>query len=207
MSTRSLVVLLLLSGLLACGGPKHAPIPPGATVLVLGDSISFGTGAEKGQDYPTLLAGNTGWNIINAGVPGDTTTDGLERLPALLEEHNPKFVVVELGGNDFLNHQPLTQTETNLKGILGTIKARGIPVVMLAVPTPDLMGAAFGNLSDAPLFERVGKETDTPVIPHVLAHVLTKNALKSDQIHPNAAGYRQVEVELREALKDRGFLQ
>ena len=108
-----LSALILACLLTACGKPAHEPIPAGATVLILGDSISYGTGANKGEDYPTLLAARTGWNIVNAGVPGDTSAGGLERLPDLLEEHAPKFVIVELGGNDFLQQQASSQVSTN----------------------------------------------------------------------------------------------
>lgn len=204
---RLLLALLLSSLLTACSDVKYAAIPAGATVLVLGDSISYGTGANQGEDYPGLLAAKTGWNVINAGVPGDTTADGLERLPGLLEEHAPKLVLVELGGNDFLHQTPLVQTATNLKTILAQIKAKGIPAVMLAVPRPNLFGAAIGKLSDDPIFEKLGKETATPVVADVLADVLAKNTLKADQIHPNAAGYRLVAEGLREALVDQGFLR
>lgn len=205
---KHLLLSLLLAVLLtACSHARYDAIPAGATVLVLGDSVSYGTGADKGEDYPTLLAGKTGWNVINAGVPGDTTADGLERLPDLLEEHAPKLVLVELGGNDFLHRTPLEQTSTNLKTILLQIKTKGIPAVMLAVPRPNLFGAAVGNLSDDPIFEKIGKETETPVVPDVLSEVLAKNTLKADPIHPNAAGYRLMEEGLREALKNQGFLK
>ena len=69
-----LLALLLLA---TCGGTKQAALPPGSTVLILGDSLSYGTGAARGEDYPGILATTTGWNIVNAGVPGDTTAGGL----------------------------------------------------------------------------------------------------------------------------------
>lgn len=97
------IKLALLSlTLFACSSESKLPaLPSNSTVLILGDSLSYGTGATKGEDYPTLLAQNTGWQIINAGVPGDTTAQGLARLPNLLVEHQPSLLIVELGGNDF----------------------------------------------------------------------------------------------------------
>lgn len=204
------LIFLLLAGsfLVACGsGHKHAPVAPGATVLVLGDSVSYGTGAGKDEDYPTILAANTGWDVINAGVPGDTSAAGLERLPELLEEHSPKLLLVELGGNDFLQHVPLTQTASNLKAILAQARAKGIPSVLLAVPRPNLLGAAVGKLSDDPLYERIASETDTPIVKNVLSEVLSKNALKADPIHPNAEGYHKLEEGLRKSLRELGFLK
>lgn len=204
---RLLLALLATVLLAACGHPKHEAIPAGATVLILGDSISYGTGANPGEDYPTLLAARTGWNIINAGVPGDTTTDGLDRLPELLETHTPKLVLVELGGNDFLRQQAPSQVADNLKAILALIRTSNIPAVLIAVPRFNPIGAAVGSLSDSPVYEQVGKETQTPVIEDALSDVLAKNSLKSDQIHPNAAGYRKVAEGVAEGLQDLGFLR
>ena len=207
MKHRIILMLLATALLTACGGQKHASVAPGATVLVLGDSVSYGMGAGKGEDYPTILAAKTNWNVINAGVPGDTTASGLERLPGLLEEYSPQLLLVELGGNDFLQHVPSEQTASNLKAILSQSRAKGIPAVLLAVPRPNLLGAAVGSLSDDSVFERIAKETDTPIVEDVLSDVLSKNALKSDFIHPNAEGYRMVEEGLRESLRKLGFLK
>jgi acyl-CoA thioesterase I len=206
MLIKNMWLLLAVAFLLGCGHPKHAAIPPGATVLVLGDSISYGTGANPGEDYPTLLAATSGWKVINAGVPGDTSANGLERLPALLDEHTPQFVMIELGGNDFLQQIPRDQTTSNLRAILTQVKAKGIPAALIAVPAFNPVGAALGNLADSPIYEQIGKETDTPVVTDVLADVLSKNALKSDPIHPNADGYRKVGETLTTALRKLGFL-
>ena len=205
--TRVLVLLLSLL-LMACShAQQHAALPAGATVLVLGDSISYGTGANAGEDYPTLLAAKTGWNIINAGVPGDTTEMGLARLPELLEANSPKLVLVELGGNDFLHHVPRARTTANLQKTLAMIRAKQIPSVMLAIPKVSLLGAAVGKLSDDPMFVELGKETDTPVISDELSSILGQNDLKSDQVHPNALGYQKLAEALTENLKAQGFLR
>jgi acyl-CoA thioesterase I len=202
-----LVLLLLAVLLVACSKPHYAPIPPGATVLVLGDSVSYGTGAGKDEDYPTLLAARTGWNIINAGVPGDTTEGGLQRLPRLLQEYSPQLLLVELGGNDFLRRVPRARTASNLKAILAQSRARGVPAVLMAVPRPNLFGAAVGSLSDDAIYEEIAKQTDTPIVEDVLSDVLAKNSLKSDPIHPNAQGYRLVAENLHLALQELGFVK
>jgi acyl-CoA hydrolase len=204
---RLILLLLVAVFLVACGKQKHAAVPRGATVLVLGDSLSYGTGAAKGEDYPALLAGTTGWNVINAGLPGDTSEGGLNRLPRLLQEHSPKLLLVELGGNDFLRHIPRQSTASNLKAILAQSRVHGIPAVLLAVPRPNLLGAAVGSLSDDSIYEEIASETDTPIIGNVLSDVLAKNSLKSDPIHPNAEGYRQVEAGLRQSLQELGFVK
>lgn len=193
--------------LVACGGAQpNAPVSTNGTVVILGDSLSYGTGAAKGQDYPSLLAGNTGWQVVNAGVPGDTSADGLERLPELLSEHKIDLLIVELGGNDFLRRVSIDDTTKNIKTILAQSKARNIPTVLLAIPAFSPIGAAFGNLSDHPLYEKLSQETDTPLIEDVFSDVLSKPSLKADYIHPNAEGYQKVELALREALIEQGFL-
>lgn len=204
---RLLAVLCLTCVLFACGGEKLPAIPAGSTVLVLGDSLSYGTGAEAHQDYPTLLAQSTGWNVINAGVPGDTSEQGLARLPDLLAEHQPTLLMIELGGNDFLKKVPISQTIANLKSIIQMGQSKNITTLLVAIPDYQPVKAAFGGLSDHPLYEILSKETQTPLIEDVFSPVLSKNTLKADYVHPNAQGYRQVEEQLRESLIDLGLLK
>ncbi len=200
------LILLLAVFLIACSsGEKHAAIPKGATVLILGDSLSYGTGANEGEDYPSLLAKTTGWTIINAGIPGNTSAEGLERLPALLEQDKPKLLIVELGGNDLLRHMPQSETISNLKAILALSKAKGVKTVLVAIPEISALRAAVGNLEDHPLYEDIAKETATPLIVEVFSEVLSDYALKSDQIHPNAQGYIEVSKKMNESLKQLGF--
>lgn len=203
----ALTTALLPLILVACSGePQFPPLPRGASVLILGDSLSHGTGAAKGEDYPSLLAAATGWNIINAGVPGDTSADGLQRLPSLLERHKVDLLIVELGGNDFIRRVPQQQTVDNLRAILAEARANGVQPLLLAIPAFSPFGAAVGSLSDHKLYRQLAKETGTPLIEDIFSDVLARNALKSDPIHPNAEGYRLIEESLRKALGRKGFL-
>lgn len=200
-----IVVLVLL----ACA-EKHPPqtaIVQGATVLILGDSLSFGTGAKPEEAYPVLLEKTTGWHIVNAGVPGDTTSGGLQRLPDLLEMHQPKLLLIELGGNDLLHQVSAKQVEENLKSIIAQAKALGVPVALVAIPEISPFMAAVGNLSDHPLYARVAEETQVPLVTDVFSDVLSKRDLKSDQIHPNAQGYAVVASAMQKTLKALGFIQ
>jgi acyl-CoA thioesterase I len=185
---------------------KHAAIPQGATVLILGDSLSYGTGANAGEDYPTQLAKATGWNIINEGIPGDTSAGGLQRLPNLLEEHQPKLLIVELGGNDLLRQAPQAEIVHNLKTILSMAKTQGVASVLVAIPEISPLKAAVGNLSDHPLYEKLAKETATPLIADVFSDVLSDRDLKSDQIHANALGYRVISDKLYVKLQELGYV-
>lgn len=202
--TRCIALLLALM-LAACGESKLAPLPSGSTVLILGDSLSYGTGAASGEDYPSILAASTGWNIINAGVPGDTTAGGLDRLPELLEQYQPMLLLVELGGNDFLQRIPRDETESNLRAIIEQARAEGVMTLLIAVPAPNLIGATLSGLSDDPLFERIADETEIPLIRDILSDALSAPGLKSDAVHANAAGYRQIAEDLHSALQDLGL--
>lgn len=210
---RFILVLCALLQFSACdSGHRYAPLPSTSNVLILGDSLTFGTGAAEGEDYATLLANKTGWNIINAGVPGDTTLNALERLPEFLEAHASgeqkiDLLIVELGGNDFLKRVPPTQILENLKLILTQAKVNGIPTALIAIPELSPVGAAFGNLSDHPLYAQLAEETNTPLLQDIFTEVLAKNSLKADPIHPNAAGYQVVAETLQQALRTFGFIR
>lgn len=194
--------------LTACGASeKQAPVANGATVLVLGDSLTYGTGANAGEDYPALLAANTGWQVINAGVPGDTSAQGLARLPALLAEHQPQLLVIALGGNDFLQRLPVAETSTNLKLALAQAKAKNIRTVLVAIPEFSPLKAAVGHLTDHPLYETLAKETNTPLVEAVFSEVLSESQLRADQVHPNAAGYQAVGTKMTAALKQLGLVK
>jgi acyl-CoA hydrolase len=192
----------------ACGvDAPFAPLPPGSSVLAFGDSVTYGTGAARGEDYPSLLAARTGWTVHNHGVPGDTTADGRARIERALDATRPSLVIVEIGGNDFLRRRAASATREDLRAILSAVRGRGIPVVLVAAPGFSLMGAALGALEDARLFAETAIELDVPLVPNVFAAVLSDPALKSDEVHPNAAGYRRLEAGIAEHLKELGFVE
>lgn len=204
---KHLLLLCITLTLIACSNTaKLAAIPTGATVLILGDSLSYGTGAPEGQDYPALLAQHSGWNIINAGIPGNTSAQGLARLPVLLDDYQPALLMVELGGNDFLRKIDMTETESNLRAIIQAAKVKNIPTVLIAIPDYQPVKAAFGGLADHPLYAKLAAETQTTLVADMFSPVLSKNALKADYVHPNAAGYQVAEESLRESLLALGLL-
>jgi len=204
------VGLLLLT---ACSGSQQfTALSANANVVALGDSLTYGTGAADGEDYVSLLSNSTGWSIINAGVPGNTSAEGLERLDALLASHDNgtqkiDLLIVELGGNDFLHHIPESETVRNLSAILTKSKARNINTVLIAIPKFSPIGAALGNLEDHPLYEKLAEQTKTPLVENVFSEVLGKNSLKADPVHPNAEGYRIVASGLKKSLSDLGLLK
>jgi acyl-CoA hydrolase len=128
-------------------------------------------------------------------------------LPNLLEEHQPKLLLIELGGNDLLRQVPTKQVEENLKSIIAQAKTQGVQIALVAIPEISPLMAAVGNLSDHPLYARVAEETKVPLITDIFSDVLSKRDLKADQIHPNAQGYVEVAKAMQETLKALGFVR
>lgn len=197
---------VLLTMLAGCGpSPRQSVVPAGQTVLAFGDSVTHGTGAGPGEDWPTLLAAATGWQMVNAGVPGDTAQAAQARLPALLAQHRPALVLIEIGGNDFLRRRSAADVKTDVRALIQTAKASGAQVVLVAVPALSLMAAVAGRPSDAPLYAELAKEEQVALVPEVFSDVLGDAALRADPIHPNAAGYRQMAQGLHQRLKALGI--
>jgi len=186
--------------------PKHAPLPAGAIVLAIGDSVTFGTGAAPGEDYPTQLASLTGWTIHNHGIPGDTSVGVKARIDEALAETKPALVILEIGGNDFLRRQPESETRENVRAILKRIKQANVPVVLVSTPKFSPLGAAVGMLPDSPIFAELAEEQKIPLVPSIFAKVLADANLKADPIHPNAAGYRKLAEGITAELVNIGFL-
>lgn len=192
--------------LTACGrksARRYGKIPEGGTVLALGDSLTYGYGANPGESYPAQLHKLTGWNVVNGGVSGDTSAQALSRLPALLAR-KPKLVIVGIGGNDFLRKVPEEQTRANIAKIIETVQKENIPAVLVGVPHITL-GALFGHLSDHPLYEDLSEEYGIPLFGGAWAEILGDNDLKSDQIHANGKGYRRFAEKLSDFLHAQGF--
>lgn len=207
MYRRRLLLASLFAGLTgACRQrPKRAPIGPGQTVLAFGDSVTFGTGAGPGEDWPSQLAGRTGWSVHNAGIPGDTAEAGQERIAALIEELRPALVIVEIGGNDFLRRRPQKAVKEAVRRILQRARQGGAQVVLVAVPELSLLGAVTRRPADAPLYGELGEEEQVPVIGAVFAGILAHPEWCADQIHPNARGYGEMAAGIHARLQELGL--
>ncbi len=190
---RGLAALAVAAPLLAACSKRQAihgqAVPAGATVLALGDSITFGTGAAAEASYPSVLAGLTGWRIVNAGVPGHTSAQALERTAALLAEHQPALVLLGIGGNDFLRRMDESATRANIERIVQLCKDSGAQVLLIAIPRPTLAARVTGSLDDHPMYGEIAERLRLPLHRQGWSEVLANEALRSDAIHANAAGY------------------
>lgn len=191
-------LFVLLSTLLLCSCQKTEKLPPlagDAVILAFGDSLTFGTGASRNESYPAMLATLTGRKVVNAGVPGEVSEEGRARLAAVLDETRPALLLLCHGGNDFLRRRDPAQVKENLRAMVQSARERGIAVVLIAVPT-----LGFG-LQVPPLYAEVAKEEGIPLEGKILAEILGDNDLKSDPIHPNAAGYKELALALEKLLR------
>ena len=132
------VILLGLLCLNSCADPELKPVPKEGVILAFGDSLTAGYGADESKDYPSVLSELSGRTVINAGVSGETTDQGLERLPGVLSQAKPDLLILLEGGNDILRSYDLAATKQNLGAMIELAHERGIQVVLLGVPGKNL---------------------------------------------------------------------
>src|SRR5688572_15275457 len=195
---RWIFFLLVLAG---CGqGPKLERLPSDAVALAFGDSLTFGTGAKEEESYPAQLERLIGRRVVRAGVPGEVTAQALARLPAALEEHAPRLVLLCIGGNDFLRRLGNPQAERNVREMVKLATDRGIAVLLIGTPEPGLA------VTPPAFYAGIAKEFRLPYEEGIIGEVLKDASLKADPIHPNARGYRVIAERLAEQLKQSGAI-
>ncbi len=191
------VLLGAISWLLISNGTTPNLPTEGTSIVVFGDSLAEGVGADRGKDISSLLSERINQPIINLGVSGNTTADGLARVETLLQA-DPKVVIILLGGNDAIRRIPVEETFLNLKRIIEKINQSGAAVILVAEP-----GGLYGNQYEKE-YERLAEELKTFYIPNILSGIIGRPEFMSDYIHPNSTGYEmmveKIEPVLREAL-------
>lgn len=187
---------------LLCGCGREIPLAklaPSDVIVAFGDSLTAGTGADApGDAYPAVLGRLIGREVINSGIPGETSAEGLRRLPEVLADYRPRLVLLCLGGNDTLQRANPKQTADNLEAMARMAKERGTAVVLIGVPNLNF----FGGVPD--YYAEIATALDLPYEGEVMNEVLRDPALKSDRIHANSAGYRRIGERLAVLLKDAG---
>jgi lysophospholipase L1-like esterase len=194
------LILLLICALLltACDGEKHqlTQLSDDAVILAFGDSLTFGTGSHhQTESYPAVLESLTGRRVINAGIPGEISEVGLARLPKLLEDISPDLVILCHGGNDILQRRSLNDTQENLEKMVQLIQNSGAEVLLIAVPNLSL------TLDVPAFYPEIAAKYQLVIDEATLSKIERNVSLKSDQVHPNAAGYRLLASKLYELLE------
>jgi acyl-CoA thioesterase-1 len=168
---------------------------PEIRILALGDSLFAGYGLQQGEGYPerlevALRARGINARVSNAGVSGDTTAAGLQRLGFVLrnEQEVPNLALVELGANDMLRGIPPEQTRANLAAILTQLEERGIPVVLMGMQAPPNLGSGYVGQFDA-IYRELAEEHDAALVPFLIESVWSRPELiQQDRLHPTAQG-------------------
>lgn len=196
-------IFLSTLALVSCGQHSIAlpRLSPDAVVLAFGDSLTFGTGAGASDSYPEVLSSLINRRVINAGIPGEVSADGLRRLPSVLDTVQPKLMILCHGGNDMLRHLDARLMKTNLREMIRQAKQRGIAVVLIGVPKPALI-----YLESVKIYRELARELAIPLEENILAAIEKNRALKSDAVHPNASGYRQLAEAVAALLRRQGAL-
>lgn len=171
---------------------------PAKKILIMGDSLSAGYGIDIQQGWVSLLqkklAENNAVEIINASVSGETSSGGKARLPALLNEHKPDIVILELGGNDGLRGQPLKLLENNLQTMIDASKNSGAEVILAGMQIPPNYGPRYSTEFKA-IYEKLAEKNQSGLIPFLLEGIGGKAELmQRDGIHPTAEA-QQIIVE------------
>ncbi len=192
-------VLVVAAALAACDrGPRLAPLPADAIILAFGDSLTAGLGVSPEQSYPAVLARLSGRRVVNAGVPGEVTADGLARLPDVLDETRPQLLLLLHGGNDILRNLDPVQAAGNLSAMVRQARARGIGVVLIGVPEKRLFS------DSSPIYQALAEREALVFEGEIIAELVRSPAMKSDAVHFNASGYERLAQTLHALLDKAG---
>ncbi len=198
---RLFALLFLTVQLIACSNDyaQLTALDDEAIILAFGDSLTYGTGVNSAtQSYPAVLAKLTGLTVINKGIPGEISQHGLGRLAAVLDETQPKLVILCHGGNDLIRKLGKEQLKENLDQMISLIQNSGAEVVLVGVPNFSLM------LNVPDLYSELATQHKIPVELDVLPKIERNPKLKSDPIHPNVQGYALMAERIYTILQSSG---
>ncbi len=195
MYRRHFIAAALAGSYLGTPGAQQAPV-----ILVVGDSLSAEYGLKRGSGWVALLekklaAEKIPAKVVNASISGDTTSGGRSRLGALLAQHKPSVVVLELGGNDALRGLPLSMTEDNLGQMTQAAQAAGARVLLVGMQVPPNYGTDYANRFSG-LFEKVARTRKAAFVPFLLKGVAdgadATKMFQADRIHPKEEAHPQM---------------
>ncbi len=195
--------MAILFSAVLLNGCQQVPIPElksDAVILAFGDSLTVGYGVNRNQSYPSILAQMSGFKVINAGVSGETTAQGLKRLKGILEQHQPQLLILLEGGNDLLLKVPSETIQDNLAKMIELAQSKQISVLLIGVPEKKLFG------DTEPLYEDLADLYKIPLESDIVANLLSRPSMKSDFVHFNALGYQTLAEAIYETLQNAGAL-
>ncbi len=190
------IIILITSG---CGEKTTllSSLANDSVILAFGDSLTHGYNVSRNESYPAKLEVLTGIRVINAGVSGEVTRQGLQRLPKVLDESHPELMILCHGGNDLLRKMDLKEMESNIRSMIQLSLDRGIPVVLLGVPKPGIFLSSFD------IYEEIANSMNVVFIEDLISDILGNKSLKSDSVHPNSKGYNMMAEGIYSLLLDK----
>ena len=223
--TLALILTLAVTAACSCERANAPPLPPGTPatttvppiavrpddssrpkVVILGDSLTAGLGLGQNEAYPALIeeklhAAGYAWDVVNAGVSGDTSAAGLARVDWALDEPNVRILVLELGANDGLRGLPVDEMKKNLGAIIERAQGRHVSVLLVGMEAPPNFGPDY-TVSFRQAYRDLAKQYRVTLLPFLLTNVAGNAALnQADGIHPNVEGARIVADNVWAALK------
>jgi len=194
-------VVIVSIVLVGCDRPKLELIKSDGVILAFGDSLTEGVGTTKQYSYPTVLGDLSGRRIINSGVSGETSEEGLRRLPSELARISPDLLILIEGGNDILQNLGHADTKENLAAMIELAKSRGVPVVLVGIPEKKLFS------SSAPFYKELAEQYQLVFDGTLIGSLQRSSELKSDHVHFNKNGYRKMAESIYKLLRNNGALQ
>ncbi len=197
----SVILLVLLISVSGCSEQIELRyLQPDSTILAFGDSLTQGVGSTGDGDYPHQLQQLSGRKVINAGVSGEVSAEGLQRLPELLSQYQPALLILLEGGNDILRNRDKAQLKQNLAQMIELAQQQNVDVVLVAVPEKKLFS------DSAPLYRELAEQYQLIIEPAIIAELLRNSQYKSDPIHFNNQGYQQLAIRINKLLIDHNAL-
>lgn len=203
---KALIIFFFVQLISACDAKVTlSPLEEDAIILAFGDSLTYGTGSPREQSYPEVLAQLirptlSQSKVINAGIPGEISQEGLNRLPSLLEKHQPDLIIICHGGNDILRKISSTTTQNNIQQMIDLANHHNTQIVLIGVPE-------FGVfLNASPIYQQLANDNKLVIENDILSDILSNTSLKSDQVHPNAKGYRLIAESIVSLLDRAGAI-
>jgi acyl-CoA thioesterase-1 len=181
------------------------PVDTRPLLVCFGDSLTAGYGTDPGESYPDVLqklldAEGYRYRVVNSGISGNTTKDGLDRIPRVIAKH-PQIVVVEFGGNDGLRGLPIEQTEANLAEIIERLQKSGAEVALAGITLPPDYGKDYVANFNA-MYPRTAKKYHVPLLPFLLKDVYgVPGDMQEDATHATAKGNKQVAMNVEGLVK------
>ena len=172
-------------------------LPLNTKILAFGDSITYGYRVDKAHNYPSQLSVLLNAEVINAGISGEETRAGLQRLPALLEKYKPQILLLCEGGNDILRRRSMITTKENLAAMIRIAKAKKIHVILIGVPSIEIV-----RFRTDTIYYELASEFNIPLEDSALKDILSDDTLKIDNVHPNEAGYKILSNKIANLLTD-----